>query len=59
MVKAIVDADLLRKVCTERGVKPDLIRDMVSVERNLTSKKERGDELKKMLEAAAQEEFAK
>jgi hypothetical protein len=32
---------------------------MVSVERNLTSKKERGDELKKMLEAAAQEEFSK
>lgn len=58
MVKAIVDADLLRKVCHERHVNTALLRAMVAVERNVIKKKDRVEELMRLLERAAQEEFS-
>lgn len=57
MAKSIVDAGLLRKACSDRGVNPALLRAMVAVERNVTKKKDRKDELRSLLEKAAQEEF--
>ena len=59
MVKQIVDRDLLQKVCKSRSVNPVLLRAMVAVERNVTKKKDRAEELKRLLENAAQEEFSK
>jgi len=59
MVKQIVDRDLLLKVCKSRSVNPVLLRAMVAVERNLIKKKDRIEELKRLLEIAAQEEFSK
>lgn len=59
MVKAIVDAGLLRKVCQDRSVNPALLRALVAVERNVTRKKDRIEEIKLLLEKAAQKEFSK
>jgi hypothetical protein len=59
MMRPIVDRDLLIKVCKERAVNPVLLRAMVAVERNVMTKKDRSEELKRLLENAAQEEFSK
>ena len=59
MVKHIVDRELLKKVCSSRSVNPALLRAMVAAERNVMKKKDRAEQLKMLLEHAAEEEFSK